>query len=51
MVYDTQKELEKVIGKLKDNAFIRDQQQETIAFRRKASALNKLFGKPLRAKG
>ncbi len=32
MVYETDQEMEKVIGKLKDNSFILKQQEETIAF-------------------
>jgi hypothetical protein len=32
MVYETEQEMEKVIGKLKDNSFIAQQQQEAITF-------------------
>ena len=32
MVYETEQEMEKVIGKLKDNSFIAQQQQEAVAF-------------------
>ncbi|MEO7983123.1 MAG: DUF4954 family protein [Bacteroidota bacterium] len=39
MVYETEQELEKVIGKLKDNSFIAQQQQETIAFGKQVAAL------------
>ena len=34
MVYDTQEEMDKVIGKLKDNKFILLQQEETIGFKK-----------------
>lgn len=37
MVYDTEKEMEKVIGKLKDNSFIKQQQEETVAFKKKVA--------------
>lgn len=39
MVYDTQKEMDKVIGKLKDNSFILQQQQETILFRKRVQSI------------
>jgi hypothetical protein len=39
MLYDTEKEMEKVIGTLKDNAFILQQQKEMAAFREKAARL------------
>ncbi len=39
MVYETQQELEKVIGKLKDNSFILQQQQETATFTKRVAAL------------
>lgn len=39
MVYDTQEEMEKVLGKLKDNSFIVQQQEETIAFEKKVMQL------------
>lgn len=39
MVYDTQEEMDKVIGKLSDNSFILDQQKETVAFRQKINSL------------
>jgi hypothetical protein len=41
MLYDTEKEMEKVIGALKDNAFILQQQKEMAAFREKAAMLIK----------
>ncbi len=34
MVYESQKEMEKVIGKLKDNEFIKQQQEELIQFKK-----------------
>ena len=43
MVYETQKEMEKVTGKLADNSFIRQQQQELAAFKKKVNQLVKKF--------
>ena len=45
MVYDTDREMEKVIGKLKDNAFINQQQQELAQFRAQALQIKQVFGK------
>lgn len=39
MVYETKKEMEKIIGKLKDNAFIVQQEAELQEFRKKVKAL------------
>ncbi len=39
MVYDTQKEMEKVIGRLKDNSFIAQQKQELNEFRKKVQSI------------
>ena len=39
MVYDTQEEMDKVIGKLNDNSFINQQLNETIDFSRKVNAI------------
>ena len=39
MVYDTQEEMDKVIGKLNDNSFINQQLNETIAFAAKVTAI------------
>lgn len=39
MVYETQQELEKVIGKLKENSFILQQEQETKEFSKRVAAL------------
>ncbi len=44
MVYETQKEMENVIGSLKDNAFIRQQQKELAAFKKKVTVISKSFG-------
>ncbi|HET6995654.1 MAG TPA: DUF4954 domain-containing protein, partial [Chitinophagaceae bacterium] len=44
MVYDTEKEMEKVIGKLKDNAFINQQQEELKQFKKQVLAIIKKFG-------
>ena len=44
MVYDTQKEMEKVIGKLKDNAFIQQQQEELVQFKKQVAAIIKDLG-------
>ncbi|HKZ65187.1 MAG TPA: hypothetical protein VJ111_02465, partial [Chitinophagaceae bacterium] len=43
MVYETQKEMEKVIGSLKDNSFIRQQQEELTTFKKRVAAINKGF--------
>ena len=34
MVYDSQKEMEKIVGGLKDNAFIRQQQEDLVQFKK-----------------
>lgn len=39
MVYETEQEMEKVIGKLKDNSFIAQQQEETIVFQKKVAGI------------
>ncbi len=44
MVYDTNKEMEKVIGKLKDNAFINQQQEELKQFKKQVLGIIKSFG-------
>ncbi len=44
MVYDTQKEMDKVIGKLKDNAFINQQEEELIRFKKQVLGVIKTFG-------
>jgi len=44
MVYDTSKEMEKVIGKLKDNAFINQQQEELKQFKKQVLGIIKSFG-------
>ena len=44
MVYDTQKEMDKVIGKLKDNAFISQQQEELKQFKKRVLGIVKDFG-------
>src|SRR5688572_6159907 len=43
MVYQTQKEMEKVIGKLEDNVFIRQQLEEIKQFRKKVNRAIKNF--------
>jgi len=43
MVYETQKEMEKVIGKLDDNVFIRQQLEEMKQFRKKVNSAVKNF--------
>jgi hypothetical protein len=43
MVYETEKEMEKVIGKLKDNSFIRQQEEETILFKKQVEKLIQQF--------
>jgi len=44
MVYDNEKEMEKVIGKLKDNAFINQQQEELKQFKKQVLGIIKSFG-------
>ena len=44
MVYDTEKEMEKVLGKLKDNAFINQQQEELKQFKKQVLGIIKTFG-------
>ena len=44
MVYDTEKEMEKVIGKLIDNAFINQQQEELKQFKKQVLGIIKSFG-------
>ena len=43
MVYETKKEMEKVIGKLEDNVFIRQQLEEIKQFRKKLNSAIKNF--------
>jgi hypothetical protein len=43
MVYESQKEMEKVVGSLKDNAFIKQQQEELVTFKRQAGSISKQF--------
>lgn len=43
MVYETEKEMEKVIGALKDNSFIKEQQAAAKIFREKVNAVMQLF--------
>ena len=43
MVYDTQKEMEKVIGKLKDNTFIQQQREELVQFKKRVATINRQF--------
>lgn len=45
MVYDSQKEMEKVIGSLKDNAFINQQREELASFKKKVLAIRKSLEK------
>lgn len=45
MVYDTEAEMEKVIGKLKDNSFILQQQEELKVFRKQVAELSTRFAK------
>lgn len=45
MVYDTEAEMEKVIGKLKDNSFILQQQEELKVFRKQVAELTTRFAK------
>jgi hypothetical protein len=44
MVYDTEKEMEKVIGRLSENSFILEQQREFADFKKRVNELmEKLF--------
>lgn len=43
MVYDSQEEMEKVIGRLQDNTFILQQQEELALFKKQAAAVTKRF--------
>lgn len=46
MVYDTQEEMDKVLGKLDDNSFIKEQRAENLAFAKKAEdILAKFFSR------
>ena len=51
MVYETRKEMEKVIGSLKDNAFIRQQEEELKLFRKQVADAAKNFGSSLPSAG
>ena len=44
MVYETEKEMDKVIGKLKDNSFIKQEQAETMAYKKRAADILQQFG-------
>ncbi|HWB25737.1 MAG TPA: DUF4954 family protein [Chitinophagaceae bacterium] len=43
MVYSTEKEMEEVLGKLENNSFIRQQQQELVTFTQKINKLITIF--------
>jgi hypothetical protein len=45
MVYESEKEMEKVIGRLKDNTFILQQQEELALFKKQAEALQGIRNK------
>ena len=45
MVYESQKEMEKIVGKLKDNAFISQQQEELVQYKKSVSNIIKTFGR------
>lgn len=44
MVYGSEKEMEKVIGKLKDNSFILQQKEELISFKKRVGVIAKKLG-------
>ena len=48
MVYDTKEEMDQVIGKLDNNSFIRQQQQELVRFKTKIAALRNTFAIPVK---
>jgi hypothetical protein len=43
MLYDTKKEMEKVIGKLSDNSFIKQQEEELKSFRKTVREISNKF--------
>ncbi|HEV8283720.1 MAG TPA: DUF4954 family protein [Chitinophagaceae bacterium] len=43
MVYETQQQMDKVLGKLDDNSFIKQQTEEFQQFKKQVSSLSKLF--------
>jgi hypothetical protein len=43
MVYDTEKEMERVLGKLKDNTFINQQKEELKQFKKQVAAIERSF--------
>jgi hypothetical protein len=43
MVYETEKEMEKVLGKLKENSFIKQQQEELVDFEKKIGMVLKMM--------
>ena len=43
MLYDTQKEMEKVVGKLSDNSFIKQQEKELKEFQKLVNEIEKRF--------
>jgi len=43
MVYETHKEMEKVVGSLKDNSFIRQQREELVQYKKQVAAVVKNF--------
>jgi hypothetical protein len=43
MVFETQQEMEKVIGKLSDNSFINQQKEETAAFHKKVNNITRFL--------
>ena len=45
MVYENQKEMEKVVGKLKDNTFIRQQQEELVQYKKSVSNIIQTFSR------
>jgi len=45
MVYETEKEMEKVIGKLKENTFIQQQQEEMSEYKKRVAVLIKNFNR------
>ncbi len=43
MVYNSEKEMEKVLGRLQDNSFIRQQKEELAAFKKQVATISKDF--------
>ncbi len=45
MVYESQKDMEKIVGRLNDNVFIHQQQEDLVHFKKRVSNILKSFGR------